>query len=91
MENYSRLIVVLRGIVVNITIMLQVMAERALTEMLSDTPGGELVRTGSPNLVCSALPGHWRSNKTLPVAFKVCTLNHHWVVKSAVVWREIQN
>ena len=47
------------------------MAERALTEMLTDSPGGELVRTGSPNLVCSVLPIHWRSNKTLPVAFKV--------------------
>lgn len=51
------------------------MAERALTEMLTDSPGGELVRTGSPNLVCSVLPVHWRSNKTLPVAFKVvCSL-----------------
>ncbi|CAG7830359.1 unnamed protein product [Allacma fusca] len=52
----------------------EVMAERALTEMLSDSPGGELVRTGSPNLVCSVLPIHWRSNKTLPVAFKVIAL-----------------
>ncbi|ODM96062.1 Runt-related transcription factor 1 [Orchesella cincta] len=51
-----------------------VMAERALTEMLTDSPGGELVRTGSPNLVCSVLPVHWRSNKTLPVAFKVIAL-----------------
>src|SRR5258705_317545 len=33
--------------------------------------GGELVQTGSPNLLCSALPNHWRSNKSLPVAFKV--------------------
>ena len=31
----------------------------------------ELIKTGSPNLLCSALPTHWRSNKTLPVAFKV--------------------
>ncbi|XP_021957533.2 segmentation protein Runt-like [Folsomia candida] len=52
----------------------EVMAERALTEMLSDSPGGELVRTGSPNFVCSVLPVHWRSNKTLPVAFKVIAL-----------------
>lgn len=22
--------------------------------------GGELVQTGSPNLLCSALPNHWR-------------------------------
>ena len=32
------------------------------------------VKTGSPNFLCSALPTHWRSNKTLPVAFKVIAL-----------------
>ncbi|XP_067128290.1 runt-related transcription factor 3-like [Centruroides vittatus] len=47
--------------------------ERALSEVLSEHPG-ELVRTGSPNLVCSVLPSHWRSNKTLPVVFKVVAL-----------------
>ena len=36
--------------------------------------GGDLIRTGSPNLLCSALPTHWRSNKSLPVAFKVTKL-----------------
>lgn len=45
----------------------------SLTDVLSEHPG-ELVRTGSPNLVCSALPTHWRSNKTLPVAFRVVYL-----------------
>uniref|UniRef100_A0A6G1SG63 Segmentation protein Runt n=1 Tax=Aceria tosichella TaxID=561515 RepID=A0A6G1SG63_9ACAR len=35
----------------------------------------ELVRTGSPNILCSALPNHWRANKTLPVTFKVVCLN----------------
>lgn len=35
----------------------------------------ELVRTGSPNILCSALPPHWRANKTLPVTFKVVCLN----------------
>ncbi|XP_034951465.1 runt-related transcription factor 1-like isoform X2 [Chelonus insularis] len=34
----------------------------------------ELVRTGSPYFLCSQLPTHWRSNKTLPVAFKVVAL-----------------
>lgn len=47
--------------------------ERTLSAVLSDHPG-ELVRTGSPNFVCSVLPSHWRSNKTLPVAFKVVAL-----------------
>ncbi|KFM72104.1 Runt-related transcription factor 2, partial [Stegodyphus mimosarum] len=47
--------------------------ERTLTEVLSEHPG-ELVKTGSPNVVCSALPSHWRSNKTLPVAFRVVSL-----------------
>ena len=38
---------------------------------------GELVqdqfhRAGSLAFMCSRLPPHWRSNKTLPTAFKVC-------------------
>ncbi|NP_001267778.1 Runx [Hydra vulgaris] len=37
--------------------------------------GGELVKTDSPNFVCSALPSHWRCNKTLPMAFKVIALS----------------
>ena len=36
---------------------------------------GELVQTGSPAVLCSALPTHWRSNKSLPVAFKVVALD----------------
>ncbi|XP_076371814.1 uncharacterized protein LOC143257263 isoform X2 [Tachypleus tridentatus] len=47
--------------------------ERALHEVLNEHPG-ELIRTGSPNFLCSVLPSHWRSNKTLPVAFKVVAL-----------------
>ncbi|KAI8034627.1 hypothetical protein M5D96_012589, partial [Drosophila gunungcola] len=34
----------------------------------------ELIRTSSPLFVCTVLPPHWRSNKTLPVAFKVVSL-----------------
>jgi hypothetical protein len=41
------------------------------SDYLDFVSGGELVQTGSPNLLCSALPNHWRSNKSLPVAFKV--------------------
>lgn len=47
--------------------------ERTLPEALADFPG-ELVRTESPNFVCSVLPSHWRCNKSLPVAFKVVSL-----------------
>ncbi|XP_012289118.1 segmentation protein Runt-like [Orussus abietinus] len=36
---------------------------------------GDLVQTGSPAILCSALPSHWRSNKSLPVAFKVVALD----------------
>lgn len=50
-----------------------ILAERSLGDFLSEHPG-ELVRTGSPFLVCTILPTHWRSNKTLPVAFKVVAL-----------------
>ena len=32
------------------------------------------MKTGSPGFLCSSLPNHWRSNKTLPVAFKVIAL-----------------
>ncbi|XP_011497248.1 PREDICTED: uncharacterized protein LOC105361694 [Ceratosolen solmsi marchali] len=49
------------------------LAERTLNGLLAEHPG-ELVRTGSPHVVCTVLPTHWRSNKTLPVAFKVVAL-----------------
>ena len=42
--------------------------------VLGDHPG-ELVKTGSPNFVCSVLPAHWRSNKTLPMPFKVVAMS----------------
>ncbi|XP_056634553.1 runt-related transcription factor 3-like isoform X2 [Diorhabda sublineata] len=44
--------------------------EHRVHEVQSEHPG-ELVRTGSPYILCTQLPTHWRSNKTLPVAFKV--------------------
>ncbi|XP_044252548.1 protein lozenge-like isoform X3 [Tribolium madens] len=47
--------------------------EHLIHEIQTEHPG-ELVRTGSPYFLCSALPTHWRSNKTLPVAFKVVAL-----------------
>uniref|UniRef100_A0A670YE23 Runt-related transcription factor n=1 Tax=Pseudonaja textilis TaxID=8673 RepID=A0A670YE23_PSETE len=46
---------------------------RSVVDVLADHPG-ELVRTDSPNFLCSVLPSHWRCNKTLPVAFKVVSL-----------------
>ena len=49
-------------------------AERQVNEILAEHPG-ELVKTGAPNILCSALPTHWRSNKTLPMAFKVIALS----------------
>lgn len=45
-----------------------------LHEMLQEYHG-ELVQTGSPSILCSALPNHWRSNKSLPGAFKVIALD----------------
>ncbi|XP_053973875.1 runt-related transcription factor 1-like isoform X2 [Hylaeus volcanicus] len=50
-----------------------ILAERTLGDFVSEHPG-ELVRTGSPYLVCSVLPAHWRANKTLPVGFRVVAL-----------------
>jgi len=49
-------------------------AERQVSEILAEHPG-ELVKTGAPNILCTALPSHWRSNKTLPMAFKVIALS----------------
>ncbi|XP_071433026.1 runt-related transcription factor 3 isoform X2 [Pithys albifrons albifrons] len=46
---------------------------RSVLDVLADH-AGELVRTDSPNFLCSVLPSHWRCNKTLPVAFKVVAL-----------------
>jgi len=37
--------------------------------------GKDMVATGSPSVFCSVLPGHWRSNKSLPVPFKVVVLD----------------
>ena len=34
-----------------------------------------MLLSGSPNVLCTALPSHWRSNKTLPSAFKVIALS----------------
>ncbi|KAE8572976.1 protein lozenge [Halyomorpha halys] len=47
--------------------------ERVVSEAQAEHPN-ELVRTGSPYFLCSVLPTHWRSNKTLPVGFKVVAL-----------------
>ena len=47
--------------------------ERLLADLLHEHPG-ELVRTGSPSIICTPLPNHWRSNKTLPISFKVISL-----------------
>jgi runt-related transcription factor len=49
------------------------LAERTIDSLISEHPG-ELTRTGSPHIVCTVLPTHWRSNKTLPIAFKVVAL-----------------
>jgi len=47
--------------------------ERALSAFVSQRPH-DFVRTGSPNVVCSALPSHWRCNKSLPATFTVVAL-----------------
>ena len=53
-----------------------------VSEILAEHPG-ELVKTGSPNVLCTALPSHWRSNKTLPTAFKAAFTIHYTSVTSA--------
>ena len=36
---------------------------------------GTLLATEAPNVLCTRLPGHWRSNKTLPMCFRVVSLD----------------
>ncbi|PRD34769.1 UNVERIFIED_CONTAM: Runt-related transcription factor 3 [Trichonephila clavipes] len=45
--------------------------EKSLAAVGAEAGTDELVKTGSPCFACTPLPSHWRSNKTLPVAFKV--------------------
>ncbi|XP_051510429.1 runt-related transcription factor 3-like isoform X3 [Myxocyprinus asiaticus] len=52
---------------------LRAQENRSMAEIIADHPA-ELVRTDSPNFLCSVLPSHWRCNKTLPVAYKVVAL-----------------
>ena len=40
-----------------------------IRQRVIDDHGGQLMRTGSPNLLCTPLPSHWRANKSLPVPF----------------------
>ena len=42
---------------------------------LTPAAAGDLVQTASPCVMCSTLPTHWRSNKTLPTAFRVVCLD----------------
>jgi len=47
------------------------MPEKVVESLLGEN--GDLIQTGSPCILCSPLPSHWRSNKSLPSAFKVFT------------------
>ena len=48
--------------------------QRMVCDLAGD-PSETFTRTGSPNVMCSILPTHWRSNKSLPRAFKVVILS----------------
>ena len=48
--------------------------ETLLTHVHTSHPA-ELIRTSAPDILCSVLPTHWRSNKSLPVVFKVVCLS----------------
>ncbi|ERL87410.1 hypothetical protein D910_04805 [Dendroctonus ponderosae] len=42
-----------------------------LYKIQGEHPGEQFAPTGSPYILCSKLPEHWRSNKTLPMGFRV--------------------
>lgn len=50
------------------------MRERKFSESLSKFRHNEIIATGSPNFICTTLPRHWRSNKSLPIPFTVIAL-----------------
>merc|ERR1739848_146386 len=41
---------------------------------VAQPPQGNLIKTDSPNFLCTEIPGHWRKNKSLPTPFKVVAL-----------------
>ncbi|VDN09877.1 unnamed protein product [Dibothriocephalus latus] len=49
------------------------LAEYTLRRALHEH-AGDLMVTGSPHILCSTLPKHWRSNKSLPTPFRVVSL-----------------
>lgn len=49
--------------------------EIELIDIQKELEDGNMVRTDSPNIVCSVLPEHWRSNKILASVFKVTSLD----------------
>lgn len=42
---------------------------------IAQQPQGNLIKTDSPNFLCTELPTHWRKNKSLPTPFKVVALD----------------
>lgn len=40
-------------------------------EVEPDVIQSDLIRTGSPSILCSPLPSHWRANKSLPGIFRI--------------------
>ena len=44
------------------------------THFFSRAEKNVITKTGSPNILCTELPRHWRSNKALPSTFKVFVL-----------------
>ena len=47
------------------------LSDHIITELLGEHPAPEFTATGCRSFYCTTLPNHWRSNKTLPVAFRV--------------------
>lgn len=48
--------------------------EKHVRDLITKYHPNEIVPTGSPNFICTVLPRHWRSNKSLPIAFTVIAL-----------------
>jgi Runt domain len=47
----------------------------AATQLIGSSSSDRLVATDSPSFACTALPSHWRANKSLPAVFRVVALD----------------
>ena len=56
---------------------------------VAQPPQGNLIKTDSPNFLCTEVPGHWRKNKSLPTPFKVSILSKNQLPPSKIIFSRL--